>query len=29
MTLGQHEEAQAAWQTAVHGNIELAEQFLV
>ena len=29
MTLGKHEEAQAAWQTALRGNVELAEQFLV
>jgi tetratricopeptide (TPR) repeat protein len=29
MTLGKHDEAQAAWQTALRGNAELAEQFLV
>jgi tetratricopeptide (TPR) repeat protein len=29
MTLGKHEEAQAAWQTTLRGNLELAEQFLV
>jgi tetratricopeptide (TPR) repeat protein len=29
MSLGKHEEAQTAWQTAVRSNIELAEQFLV
>jgi tetratricopeptide (TPR) repeat protein len=27
--LGKHEEAQAAWQSAVRGNAEMAEQFLV
>jgi tetratricopeptide (TPR) repeat protein len=27
-TLGKHEEAQAAWQTALRGNVELAEQLL-
>jgi len=29
MTLGKREEAQTAWQTALCGNVELAEQFLV
>jgi hypothetical protein len=29
MTLGKHEEAQVTWQTALRGNVELAEQFLV
>ena len=29
MSLGKHEEAVAAWQSAVRGNVELAEQFLV
>ena len=29
MTLGKHEEAQAAWQSALGGSAELAEQFLV
>jgi tetratricopeptide (TPR) repeat protein len=29
ITLGKHEEAQTAWQTALRGNVELAEQFLV
>lgn len=29
MALGRHEEAQATWQTALLGNVELAEQFLV
>ena len=28
-SLGKHEEAQDAWQTALRGNVELAEQFLV
>jgi tetratricopeptide (TPR) repeat protein len=29
MSLGKHEEAQAAWHTALRGDVELAEQFLV
>jgi tetratricopeptide (TPR) repeat protein len=29
MTLGKLEEAQAAWQSALRGNVELAERFLV
>jgi hypothetical protein len=29
MSLGRHEEAQQAWQSALRGNVELAEQFLV
>jgi len=29
IALGKHEEAQAAWQEALRGNVELAEQFLV
>jgi tetratricopeptide (TPR) repeat protein len=29
MALGKHEEAQAAWQAALRGNVDLAEQFLV
>src|SRR5262249_40883216 len=29
LSLGKHDEAQAAWQAAIRGNVELAEQFLV
>jgi hypothetical protein len=29
MSLGKHEEAVAAWQSAVRGNADVAEQFLV